>query len=210
MTCWKTSCVEFNPWLSEDQARAIVETIEALPPTIEGNWEVLRWMRGEHKWWDENEKRSRSVQLIEFDDPGQQRAPRDLGVEDRAVSHARATAPTSCFVVNGMPVAIVEHKNPKDGDALTRGIKQLRRYEIETPELLAQTQLYNVTHLIGYWYGVTWNARGATSSSGSTPRTRSYRSAVQAFFEPHDFLRTLQRLDPLLHRGLRDQEVGPA
>jgi len=32
--------------------------------------------------------------------------------------------------------AIVEHKNPKDGDAIERGIKQLRRYELETPELI--------------------------------------------------------------------------
>jgi hypothetical protein len=62
------------------------------------------------------------------------------------------------FVVNGIPVAIVEHKNPKDGDAIERAIKQLRRYEFETPELLAAPQLFNVTHLLDYWYGVTWNA----------------------------------------------------
>ncbi len=54
------------------------------------------------------------------------------------------------FVVNGIPVAIVEHKNPKDGDAIERAIKQLRRYELETPELIGGSQLFNVTHLIEY------------------------------------------------------------
>ena len=62
------------------------------------------------------------------------------------------------FVVNGVPVCIVEHKNPKDGGAIERGIKQLRRYEKETPELIGAPQLFNVTHLLDYWYGVTWNA----------------------------------------------------
>jgi SOS response associated peptidase (SRAP) len=52
----------------------------------------------------------------------------------------------------------VEHKNPKDGDAIERAIKQLRRYEIETPELIAAPQLFNVTRLLDYWFGVTWGA----------------------------------------------------
>jgi hypothetical protein len=40
------------------------------------------------------------------------------------------------FLVNGMPVCIVEHKNHQDGDAIERAIKQLRRYEIEKPKLI--------------------------------------------------------------------------
>jgi type I site-specific restriction-modification system R (restriction) subunit len=39
-------------------------------------------------------------------------------------------------VINGVPVTIVEHKNPKDGGAIDRGVIQLRRYEKETPELI--------------------------------------------------------------------------
>ena len=59
------------------------------------------------------------------------------------------------FVVNGVPVAIVEHKNPTDADAIELGVTQLRRYERETPELMGAAQLSNVTHLLDYWYGVT-------------------------------------------------------
>src|SRR5690554_5682368 len=61
--------LEFNSWLSEDQARAIVDTIEALPTTIEGNRHVLLWIRGERQWYDEVEKRHRPVQVIDFDTP---------------------------------------------------------------------------------------------------------------------------------------------
>jgi type I restriction enzyme R subunit len=95
-------------------------------------------------------------------------------------------------VVNGIPVAIVEHKNPKDGRALERAIKQLRRYEVETPELIGAPQLFNVTHLLDYWYGVTWSAtRRGIARWKQTPE-ESYQFAVQAFFEPTDFLRTLR------------------
>lgn len=182
---------EFNPWLSEDQVRAIVESIEALPATIDGNREVLRWLRGERQWQDENEKRHRPVQVIDFDNPAANamHVTWEWKIEPLARKGNRADV---IFVVNGIPVTIVEHKNPKDGDALERGIKQLRRYEIETPELLAQPQLYNVTHLIGYWYGVTWNATRRNIARWKHTEDEDYRTAVQAFFEPTDFLRTLQ------------------
>lgn len=58
----------FNPWLSADARRSIVETLDAIPATIEGNREVLMWLRGERGWYDEVEKRHRSVKLIEFED----------------------------------------------------------------------------------------------------------------------------------------------
>lgn len=183
--------LEFNSWLMPDQARSIVETIEALPATIEGNWEVLRWLRGEHKWQDENEKRGRSVRLLDFDDPdnNELQVTWEWKIEPVARKGNRADL---IFMANGLAVTIVEHKNPTSGDALTRGIKQLRRYEQETPDLLAQTQLYNVTHMLGYWYGVTWNVSRRFIFKWKFTEDETYQNAVQAFFEPHSFLRTLK------------------
>ncbi len=182
----------FNPWLTEDQGRAIVESIEALPPTIEGNREVLRWLRGEHQWQDENENRNRPVQVVDFENPSGNEMVVTWEWKVEPLARPKGNRADVMFVLNGIPVTIVEHKNPHDGDALTRGITQLRRYEIETPELLAQPQLYNVTHLIGYWYGVTWNATRRNIAKWKHTEDERYRAAVQAFFEPTDFLRTLQ------------------
>ena len=39
----------FNPWLTSDAVRSLVETLDALPPTIEGNRELLAWLRGERQ-----------------------------------------------------------------------------------------------------------------------------------------------------------------
>lgn len=182
---------EFNPWLSDEGVRGVIDALEALPPTIEGNRQLMAWLRGEHGWYDEAEKRHRRVTLIDFGTPG----ANDFHVtwEWRIKPPARkGNRADVMFVVNGVPVCIVEHKNPKDGDAIERGIKQLRRYELETPELLASTQLFNVTHLLDYWYGVTWNVTRRDMARWKQVPEETYRFAVQSFFEPTDFLRTLQ------------------
>jgi type I restriction enzyme, R subunit len=181
----------FNAWLTPDAIRSIIETLDALPATVEGNREMLAWLRGERQWYDENEKRHRRVTLIDFEnvDANAFHVSWEWTLKPPARKGNRADV---MFVVNGIPVCIVEHKNPKDGAAIERAITQLRRYEKETPELIGSPQLFNVTHLVEYWYGVTWNAnRRAIARWKQTP-DEAYRFAVQAFFERTDFLRTLQ------------------
>lgn len=181
----------FNPWMSPDAVRSVIETLEAIPPTIEGNRDMLSWMRGERSWYDEAEKRHRRVELIRFESPAENvlHVTWEWKLKPPARKGNRADV---MFVVNGLPVAIVEHKNPKDGGAIERAITQLRRYEKETPELIGGPQLFNVTHLIEYWYGVTWNASRRYLVRWKERPEESYKFAVQAFFEPTDFLRTLQ------------------
>ena len=182
---------KFNSWLKPDAVRSIIETIDAIPATIEGNRDVLAWLRGERSWYDEEEKRHRHVKLIDFETPSANSfyVSWEWTLKPPARKGNRADV---MFVVNGVPVCIVEHKNPKDGDAIERGIKQLRRYELETPELIGSPQLFNVTHLLDYWYGVTWNVTRRDMARWKQTPDEAYRFAVQAFFEPTDFLRTLQ------------------
>lgn len=183
---------QFNPWMSADAVRSVMEKLEALPPTIEGNRQMLAWLRGENAWYDEAEKRHRPVRLIDFDDAGNNvfHVSWEWTLKPPARKANRADV---MFALNGVPVCIVEHKNPKSGDAIERAIKQLRRYELETPELLGTPQLFNVTHLLDYWYGVTWNANRRGMARWKQAPDEAYRFAVQAFFEPTDFMRTLRQ-----------------
>jgi type I restriction enzyme R subunit len=182
----------FNPWLTADAVRSIIETIDAIPATIEGNRQMLAWMRGERSWYDEAEERQRPVRVIDF---------RSVAENSFHVTWEWTIKPPSrkgnradvLFLINGLPVCIVEHKNPKDGGAIERAITQLRRYEVETPELIAAPQLFNATHLLDYWYGVTWNATRRDMARWKQAPEETYRFAVQSFFEQTDFLRTLQQ-----------------
>ena len=182
---------EFNPWLKPDAVLSVVETLDALPATIDGNREMLAWLRGERQWHDEDEKRHRPVRLIDTEHPARNtlHVTWEWTLKPPARKGNRADL---MFLVNGIPVAIVEHKSPLDGNAIDRAVAQLRRYELQTPELLAAPQLFNVTHLLDYWYGVTWNANRRDMARWKQAPEESYRFAVQAFFEPADFLRTLQ------------------
>ena len=181
----------FNAWMTDEAVRSTVERLEALPPTIEGNRDVLAWLRGERQVYDEAEQRHRPVRLINFDVPYNNvlHVTWEWTAKPPARKGNRADV---MFVVNGVPVAVVEHKDPTDRDAIERGIAQLRRYEQQTPELVAAAQLFNVTHLLDYWYGVTWNASRRFMARWKERPDDSYRFAVQSFFEPTDFLRTLR------------------
>lgn len=182
---------QFNPWMTKDAVRSVIETLDAIPPTIEGNRDMLSWLRGERQWYDEGAKRHRRVTLVDYEQTGANvfHVSWEWALKPPARRGNRADV---MFLVNGVPVCIVEHKNPKDGDAIERGIKQLRRYEIETPELIGSPQLFNVTHLLDYWYGVTWNATRRFLARWKEKPGETYRFAVQSFFERTDFLRTLQ------------------
>ena len=181
----------FNSWMTGDAVRSVVENIQALPPTIEGNRQMLAWLRGERQWYDETEQRHRQVGLVDFDDPSANVLHVSWEWRLKPPAHKGNRADVM-FVVNGVPVAIVEHKNPTDADAIERGVTQLRRYEVETPELMGTAQLFNVTHLLEYWYGVTWNLSRRYMARWKETQEESYRFAVQSFFEPTDFLRTLR------------------
>ncbi len=187
----ETTLRRFNPWMTDDAVRSTIERLEALPPTIEGNRDVLAWLRGERQGYDEAEQRHRAVRLIDFDTPSANALHVTWEWTAKPPARQRNRADVM-FVANGVPVAIVEHKNPTDRDAIERGITQLRRYEQQTPELIAAAQLFNVTHLLDYWYGITWNASRRFMARWKERPDESYRFAVQSFFEPTDFLRTLR------------------
>lgn len=187
----EAALAKFNSWMSVDAIRQVIEKLEAIPPTIEGNREMLAWLRGERQWYDEAEKRHRRLQIIDFENSADNvfHVTWEWKLKPPARKGNRADV---MFLINGVPVCIVEHKNPKDGGAIDRGVTQLKRYEKETPELIGAPQLFNVTHLLDYWYGVTWNANRRFMARWKQQREETYRFAVQAFFEPTDFLRTLQ------------------
>ena len=173
---------QFNAWLTADAARAIVERLEAIPASIDGNRELLAWMRGERKWYDEGEKRHRAVVLIDFT-PG---ADNELHVSTNGRSSrrlAKSNRADVIFLVNGIPVCIVEHKNPTLRDATERGhaAAPIRSGNTGTAR---SAQLFNVTHLLDYWYGVTWNANRRFMARWKQQPEDTYRFAVQSFFEP--------------------------
>jgi type I restriction enzyme R subunit len=156
----RTALLRLNPRIvTEENVGSIITAIEAAPPTIEGNRQLLDWLRGHRTVFVAAEKRARNVRLIDFGDPL---------TPGRNVFHVtvewafrrmwkKGNRPDVVFLINGVPVALVECKNPKLKGAMEKALVQLRRYEKETPEMLVTPQVFDLTHLLEWFYGVTWN-----------------------------------------------------
>ncbi len=173
-----------------ENVQSVVQRMESVPNTIEGNHEILEWLRGNKTVFVESENRHRNVTLLDFKDIDRNVFHVTYEWTFRALNKKGNRADVM-FLVNGVPVAIVENKNPKLPDATERAIKQLRRYQLETPELLTIPQVFNVTHLIEYLYGVTWNYSRKGIFEWKTKREETFRSAVQGFFDREVFLKML-------------------
>ena len=52
---------------------------------------------------------------------------------------------------------IVETKGAHKKEGIAEGVDQIRRYHRETPEFVTHNQIFDVTHMLDFYYGVTWN-----------------------------------------------------
>ena len=148
--------ITLNPGLvSMEAVDPLITRIESVRNNIEGNADTLGWLRGQHSIYVENEKRQRNVTLIDFDHP----ANNIFHVTDEweYTNGQHTNSADVMFIVNGVPVALVETKSAKKEEAIDDGITQIHRYHRETPEMLTAPQVFDVTHLIGFYYGVTWS-----------------------------------------------------
>jgi type I restriction enzyme, R subunit len=174
---------------------SIIQQLDSLPSSIAGNREVLEWLRGHKTIHVDAENRHRNVRLLDFDDGTKDGAPNNVFQVTWEWSYRngrKCNRADVVFLVNGVPVAIVENKNPKSKDAMGKALVQLRRYEMETPELLAAPQVFNITHLIEYFYGVTWNLQRKFIFNWKEEQPGCYEDRVKRFFERGRFLRMLK------------------
>jgi type I restriction enzyme R subunit len=184
--------LRLNPGIvTPDNVQAIIQRMESVPNTIEGNREILEWLRGNRTVFVESEKRHRNVALIDFRDIARNEYQVTYEWTFRALNKKGNRADV-VFLINGIPVAIVENKNPALPDAMERAITQLRRYQLETPELLTMPQVFNVTHLVEYFYGVTWNYARKNIFKWKEQPEETYKRAVYSFFGHCAFLAMLK------------------
>jgi len=52
---------------------------------------------------------------------------------------------------------VIECKNATKEEGIALGVDQIRRYHVETPEVMVPQMLFTATEAIGFDYGVTWN-----------------------------------------------------
>jgi len=145
---------EFNPRYAEAEG-ALLGKFRHLHTDIYGNREFVEHLRNRGKFFDHEEKRERDLILIDYDDP----ARNVFEVTEEWAFHNGhyGTREDVVFLINGIPVLVIECKNANKDEAIALGVDQIRRYHRETPELFVSQQLFTATDAIGFCYGVSWN-----------------------------------------------------
>jgi type I restriction enzyme R subunit len=145
---------EFNPRYAEAEG-ALLGAFRHLHTDIYGNREFVEHLRNRGKFFDHEEKRERDLILIDYDDP----ARNVFEVTEEWAFHNGhyGTREDVVFLINGIPVLVIECKNASKDEAIALGVDQIRRYHRETPELFVSQQLFTATDAIGFCYGVSWN-----------------------------------------------------
>lgn len=145
---------EFNPRYAEAEG-ALLGQFRHLHTDIYGNREFVEHLRNRGKFFDHEEKRERDLILVDYDDP----ANNVYEVTEEWAFHNGhyGTREDVVFLINGIPVLVIECKNASKDEAIALGVDQIRRYHRETPELFVSQQLFTATDAIGFSYGVSWN-----------------------------------------------------
>ncbi len=145
---------EFNPRYAEAKG-ALLGQFRHLHTDIYGNREFVEYLRNRGKFFDHEEKRERDLILIDYDDPA--RNVYEVTEEWAFHNGQYGTRADIVFLINGIPVLVIECKNADKDEAIALGVDQIRRYHRETSELFVSQQLFTATDAIGFSYGVSWN-----------------------------------------------------
>ncbi len=183
--------LEFNPGIvTPENVQEVIRKIESARNSIEGNSEVLAWLRGERTVYVPSEKRARNVTLVRFDDP----KPNVFQVtaEWQFTNGLKTNRADVMFLINGVPVALVETKSAKKQEAMEEALVQIRRYHRETPEMLTTPQVFDISHIIEFFYSVTWFREKKDIFNWKDEVGGSFERKVKAFFDRQRFLTMLK------------------
>src|SRR4029450_1609333 len=150
----------FNPKYKEAEG-ALVGELRRLNADIAGNRDFLAYLRNQGKFFSTNENRELDLTLIDYGDLTRPRTDwqniYEVTEEFYVHNGHYGTREDVVFLINGIPVLVIECKNASKDEAIALGIDQIRRYHNETPEVMVPQMVFTATEASGFAYGVTWN-----------------------------------------------------
>ncbi|MCC5610557.1 HsdR family type I site-specific deoxyribonuclease [Nostoc sp. CHAB 5834] len=200
----RTQLIKLNPGVvTANNIDGILQRLRNIDSTIEGNREALNWLQGKQTVFVETERRDRNITLINFNNPENN----IFHVTDEWTQKGIAFSNRAdvIFLINGIPIAIAETKGERKTDGLALGVDQIRRYHKQTPEILTFPQIFEVTELWNFWYGLTWNTNRKNLFEWKIKQDKSitegdYEEQIKTFFDKERFLKVLRYYIVFLER----------
>ena len=171
------------------QAKEVVARLLRVRPDIEGNREAWEYLKGLKTVFVQAERRERNLRLL--DPEGVEANTFHVTDEFRFHSGPHKIRADVVFFVNGIPVILVETKAATRLEGIAEAFDQVRRYHAEAPELLVQTQLFALTHLVQFFYGATWSLSRKALFNWRDDVGAKYISPLPDDFSPQPDFETL-------------------
>jgi len=180
---------DFNPKF-KDTKEELLRKLDLLLPNIQGNYDFLQYLRGEKTFYSNDEKREFNLKLIDFDHP--EANIFEVSEEYYLFNGQYANREDVVFLINGIPVLVIECKNATKDEALAIGIDQIRRYHNETPEYFVPEQIFTATESIGFSYGVTWNTIKRNIFNWKSEEIGNLEAKIKSFCDRQNILAFLK------------------
>jgi len=186
------SVQRLNPGMVDHtKAEGIAKQLVRVSPSLEGNHQTWEYLNGLKTIFIDAEKRERNIQLLDFENV--QRNKFQITDEFRFFNGVFADRADVVFLVNGIPIIIIETKSANKLDGIEIALKQIRRYHEEVPEFLALLQIFGLTHLVQYYYGATWNTLSRNLFNWKEESAeKDFESLVKTFVHPERVLAVLR------------------
>ena len=190
-----TKVREFNPQYKEAEG-ALIGDFERMHADIRGNRNFLAALRNQDKFFCAEENRELDLQLINYADlalpPAQRRNMYEVTEEFYFHNGHYGTREDVVFLINGIPVLVIECKNASKDEAIALGVDQIRRYHEETPQVMVPQMLFTATEAIGFSYGVTWNTVRRNIFNWKNEEIGNLEAKVKSFCDIPHVLRFLK------------------
>jgi type I restriction enzyme R subunit len=211
--------LNFNPNYKGAEG-ALVGELQRLTSDINGNREMLAYLRNQAKYFDAEQNRELDLLLIDYDDidrpPADRRNTYEVTEEFTVYNRYFGIREDVVFLVNGIPVLVIECKNANKEEAIAIGVDQIRRYHDEAPEIMVPEMLFTATESIGFSYGVTWNTVRRDIFNWKHDQVGNLEEKVKSFCAIPHVLRILRDLilfaekDEELHKYILRQHQAAA
>lgn len=165
-----------------ETANILVKRLEeTINPSIEGNMKAWEHLIGKGTVFVPEERRERDIKLIDFEN--KERNEFHITEEFSYTNGIKTNRPDVVFFINGIPIFVLEAKAPHRLNGLAEGLTQIKRYHEETPELMKIPQVYQISNIIDFFYGPTWNFSGKSLFSWKIDSGSKLEDQVKSFFE---------------------------
>ncbi|MDO8445966.1 MAG: HsdR family type I site-specific deoxyribonuclease [Deltaproteobacteria bacterium] len=190
-----TQVLAFNPGY-KDAEGALVGEFQRLQSDITGNRDFLTYLRNQGKFFCAEESRELDLTLIDYGDisrkPNLWRNVYEVTEEFYAHNGHYGTREDVTFLINGIPVLVIECKNASKDEAIALGVDQIRRYHTETPEVMVPQMMFTSTEAIGFAYGATWNTVRRNIFNWKHEEVGNLEAKVKSFCAVSHMLRLLK------------------